>query len=126
MPFDAKQVNKSAQKYNVPVSYLLAFMRNDSSYGTDGSRAINNHNPGNVGNTDDGKNKYFATRQDGIDGYQKLCGEDAFPTMKELTTGVVSQDTKKGKKFYGVYMTSKQGQNTVVKIEDKIDDKLAA
>ena len=137
VPFDAKQVNKSAQKYNVPVSYLLAFMRNDSSYGTDGSSAINNHNPGNVGNTDDGKNKYFATRQDGIDGcasnirkrinaYQKLCGEDAFPTMKELATGVVSQDTKKGKKFYGVYMTSKQGQNTVVKIEDKIDDKLAA
>ncbi len=137
VPFDAEMVNNSAQKYNIPVSFLLAFMRNDSSYGTDGRRAIDNHNPGNVGNTDDGKNKYFSSWQEGIDAcasnirkrinaYQKICGEDTFPTMKELATGIVSQDNKKGQKFYGVYMTSKQGQSTVVKMEDQIGNKLTA
>jgi len=61
-----------------------------------------------------------------INAYQKICGEDTFPTMKELATGVVSQDNKKGQKFYGVYMTSKQGQSTVVKMEDQIGNKLTA
>ncbi|MBU0625882.1 hypothetical protein KKG31_01605 [Patescibacteria group bacterium] len=52
-PVTADMVINTSKKFSVPVEYIMAFMRNDSHYGTEGV-AIETHNPGNVGNTDDG------------------------------------------------------------------------
>lgn len=55
-PLTAQMLIKAATKYTVPVSYMMAIMKNDSSYGTAGL-AVSTHNPGNVGNMDDGSKK---------------------------------------------------------------------
>ena len=60
-------VFSSAQKYGVDAKVMVALMQTDSSLGTAGDRAIQNHNPGNVGNTDNGANRYFNSWNDGVD-----------------------------------------------------------
>jgi len=47
-PVSADMVMSTFKKFKVPTEYIMAFMKNDSHYGTDGDRAIDNHNPGNV------------------------------------------------------------------------------
>ena len=44
------------------IKATIAIMQTDSHFGTDGSRSINNCNPGNYGNTDDGKNTNFCNQ----------------------------------------------------------------
>jgi hypothetical protein len=46
-PLTAKMVIDAATKHNVAISYIMAIMKNDSSYGTAGL-AVTTHNPGNV------------------------------------------------------------------------------
>lgn len=49
-PFKFTEVLASSRKFNVPIEYLMAFMKNDSSYGSKG-KALRTLNPGNVWNT---------------------------------------------------------------------------
>ena len=112
-PITVEMVQDSCKKTNVPVEYLLAFMQNDSRLWTDWNRAIRNHNPWNVWNTDNGRNKYYATWADWVMG----CAEHLqdrisaywnkfkkFPTVIELAKWVW---------YKWVYMTAKDWPKNV-------------
>jgi hypothetical protein len=62
-------ITESARKYNLGncgTWLLLALMQNDSMYGTTGEGA-RLHNPGNVGDYDDGTTRDWGTWQAGVD-----------------------------------------------------------
>jgi len=61
-PITADMLVASAKAHEIPVTYLAAVIKNDSSYGTAGV-AVRTKNPGNVGNTDDGSIRTFDSRQ---------------------------------------------------------------
>ncbi len=99
-PLTAQMVINSAKKYAVPMSYMMAMMKNDSWYGSQWL-AVTTHNPGNVGNMDDGSMKDRWTREAGVDAvaenlqwriseYQKVYGNETFPSLKELSSNVGS------------------------------------
>lgn len=97
-PILAQEVINTSTKYNVPVEYIMAFMKNDSSYGTAWKWA-NTRNPWNVWNTDDGSTRRFDTRQEWvdtvwdvlktrIDEYQNVYWKNKFPSTKELADNI--------------------------------------
>lgn len=97
-PILAQEVINTSTKYNVPVEYIMAFMKNDSSYGTAWKWA-DTRNPWNVWNTDDGSTKRFNTRQEWVDAvwenlkyrideFQNVYWKNKFPTTKELADNV--------------------------------------
>lgn len=97
-PVTEKMVMDSAKKYSVPMSYIMAIIKNDSTYGTKWL-AVTTHNPGNVGNMDDGSTKDWLTREAGVDAvaenlqwriaeYQKTYGNEKYPSLKELASNV--------------------------------------
>lgn len=121
-PLTADMVIAASKKYSVPTEYLMAFMKNDSGYGTTGL-AVETHNPGNVGNTGKAKN-YLSDWEEGvnilgenlksrIDAYQKKFGKDKIPSIKELATG----KNGSGREFFGVYMTASEGPKNVQDME---------
>ena len=123
-PLTPEMVVASATKFSIPVSYIMAFMKNDSSYGTAGLWA-RTHNPGNVGNMDGGITKDWKTWEAGvdavasnlrsrIDAYHKKYGNNLLPTIKELASGKKS-DT--GEVFFGVYMTAPKWPDVVQNIQ---------
>lgn len=69
---------------------LVTIMANTEGF-TPGSRSYRNNNPGNIGNTDDGKNKKLATLEEGINLQVKHVKDMAegkkktFPIGKEVT-----------------------------------------
>jgi len=126
-PVSADMVMSTFKKFKVPTEYIMAFMKNDSHYGTDGDRAIDNHNPGNVWNTNDWKNKYFATWADGvdavwsnlkarIDAYHLKVNKDKYPTVAELAKWVSDNWTR----FFGVYMTASEWPQAVTTINNQL------
>lgn len=64
-PLSPIQIWSVSKKHDIPVHWVLSIVENDSTYGT-AWLAIETHNPGNVGNTDDGSTRYFATRYQGL------------------------------------------------------------
>lgn len=97
-PLTAEMVISSCEKYpNVPVEYVLAIMKNDSTYGTQGLGA-KTHNPWNVGNN--GKDtKDWSTREDGVEvvvknldrrihEYTTVYGKTPFPSLKYLADNI--------------------------------------
>lgn len=93
-PLTTDMIIASAKKYSVPITMLMAFMKNDSAYGTTGLGA-NTHNPGNVWNTDGGGKKDRWTREAGVDAVGELLkwridefkvvyGADKIPTAEQL------------------------------------------
>ncbi len=121
-PITVQMVEDSCKKTNVPVEYLLAFMQNDSRLGTNWKRAINNHNPWNVWNTDNGKNKYYASREewvlwcaehlrDRISAYRNKYKK--FPTVNEIAKWVW---------FKGVYMTAEDWpKNVNINLKNRVN-----
>lgn len=81
---DIAEVVKKPVYKNVKRERIMAVMKNDSSYGTAGVGARTN-NPGNVGNTDDGSTKNFASRKDGIDAVAKNLQERYNDFKKQYT-----------------------------------------
>ena len=65
-PITAEMLVQSAKEHTIPVTYLAAVIKNDSSYGTAGV-AVSTKNPGNVGNTDNRDRRPFNTREEGLD-----------------------------------------------------------
>jgi len=55
------QIARALEYYGITPGEFIAVVRQDSGAGTSGRRAIENKNPGNVGNTDNGKNIPFRT-----------------------------------------------------------------
>jgi hypothetical protein len=116
----------TSKKFKVPAEYLMAFMKNDSHYGT-AWLATTTHNPGNVWNMDDGSTKDRWTREKGVDAvgdnlqkrievYQTKFGTTVYPTVAELAKGV----SKGWIKFFGVYMTAKNWPAAVTTIKDDL------
>lgn len=64
-PIKAQDVQIASQTYKVDPALIIAIMHQDSTLGTKGLGAKTN-NPGNVGNTDDGKVRRFRTIQEGV------------------------------------------------------------
>lgn len=138
-PLTAEMIIISAQKHKVPVEYIMAIMRNDSHYGTKWLGA-KTHNPGNVGNTDDGSTKNWWTRENGVDAvaknlarrikeYQNIYG-NSMPSIKELANNqwpdkkwfLSSQWNykKKNKERLGAYMTAKNWWDNVENISNQL------
>ena len=69
-PIKTQNVLASANKYGVDPKLVLAIMVQDSTLGTRG-KAVRTRNPGNVGNTDSGATRTYATWQDGVDAVAK-------------------------------------------------------
>ena len=95
---EAKDVLGSSKKYDVPVEYIMAFMKNDSTYATAWKWARTN-NPGNIWNDDVGNEKNYENLKDGvyalwehlrqrIDEYKKVYWLVSFPTAKELADNI--------------------------------------
>lgn len=126
-PLEPQMIKDSCLNFPyLPAEYLLWFMQNDSRLWTDWNRAIKNHNPWNVWNTDDWKNTYFETWADWvnacaenlnirIDAYFKAKKEhnwkwfNDFPTPKELATW----KARGWSKFFKIYMTNPNWPSTV-------------
>lgn len=145
-PLTKEMVVVSAKKYGVPLSYLMAFMKNDSTYGTKWL-AVDTYNPGNVGNMDGGSTynflyidfKYKTWPQVSspsiawtngvdaaaenlkarIDAYHTQFGETVNPTPAELASG---KKAGTNEKFFGVYMTAEGGPAAVQSIQSDISD----
>jgi hypothetical protein len=88
-PLTAEMIVQSAQKSAIPVAYLTAVIKNDSSYGTTGVGARTN-NPGNVGNTDNGNTRNFPSREAGLDAAAGVIKSriDAYKTAYPTETGI--------------------------------------
>ena len=93
-PLTADMIIKASKEHKVSIAYIMAIMKNDSSYGTAG-KAIRTHNPGNVGNMDDGSSKDRWTREAWVNAvaqnlsrriteYQNVYGSDKTPKLEEL------------------------------------------
>ncbi len=59
-------IETAAKKHNVDPYAVAAIIALDSSMATKG-KAVRTNNPGNVGNTDDGSTRKYASLQDGVD-----------------------------------------------------------
>lgn len=127
-PLSVEMIISSAKKYDVPLSYIMAIMKNDSAYGTTGLWA-KTHNPGNVGNTDDWSSKDRWTWEDWvdavaqnlkkrIDAYHAKYGIILQPTIKELASG---KKEKTGEKFFGAYMTAPKWPEIVQNIQKYLE-----
>ncbi len=64
-PITGDMILKAARSQTVDYRLMMAIMQQDSNFGTKGLGSITN-NPGNVGNTDDGKKRYFSSWQEGV------------------------------------------------------------
>jgi len=138
-PITPEMIISASTKYNVPTTYIMAIMKNDSSYWTAGKWA-KTHNPGNVGNTDSGATKDRWTRESGVNAvaenlarrikeYQNIYG-NKMPTTKELAQnqwpdgkGFLSNQwnfKKANPDSAGAYMTSKQWQERVQDIAQNL------
>lgn len=141
-PLTAEMIIQASEVYKIPVEYIMAFMKNDSSYGTAGVGA-STYNPGNVGNTNSGSTRnYFyknfknwetagspeAARQAWVDAvakhlrertdaYHAKYGNDQVPSLKELASG---KQEKTGETYFGVYMTAKNWPASVQTIGDQL------
>lgn len=132
-PITFEMVQSSAKKYGVPMSYIMAFMKNDSTYASPNvpnNKWAQTHNPGNVGNMDDGSTKDRGTREAGVDAvaqhlkkrideYQTQFGKTAIPTPTELASG---KKAGTGEKFFGVYMTADGWPAAVQKYQEDLSN----
>jgi len=117
-PLTYDMISTASQKYNVDVNMLMAFMRNDSQYGTKWV-AVGTKNPGNVWNIDDiGKWHYCKSWEEWVNicaahlakvsaVYEKKFGKK--PTAQEIAHWIAADWTK----FYGVYMTAENGPQAI-------------
>lgn len=90
------------------LKYLLIAMTNKEGF-KKGTRSYRTNNPGNIGNTDTGKNSTFQTLEEGIEAqlnYVKKVIEGkhkAFPLGKEITIKpYYSAEIAKNEKTYGI------------------------
>lgn len=69
-PVTGQMVMASSTKYGVDPAMVMALIQQDSQFGTQG-KAVKTKNPGNVGNTDDGKTQTFGSWNEGVDAVAK-------------------------------------------------------
>ncbi len=148
-PITTDNIIESSKTYNMPVEYIMAIIKNDSSYWTAWKWA-ETKNPWNVWNMDDGSTKKFDSWQewlnaatkvlkDRVDEYQKVYGKEEYPWIKYL----VENRWPDGKWFlsnqknykqpneyrwdqapYWAYMTAKAGPESVSNIAKNLRDQL--
>lgn len=90
------KLNKTIQNEYLPVLHGLGLNRGLEILMTamthaegfhPGTRSYNNHNPGNIGNTDNGKNKFFPTLEDGIKAQARFLTDIADGKKKAYPLG---------------------------------------
>ncbi len=137
-PVKAEWVISTSKKYSVPVEYIMAIMKNDSAYGTTGV-AVHTHNPGNVGNVDNGTTKDWGTREAWVNAvgqnlqyrikeYKRVY--TGYPTLQALADNVWPDGKwflsdqwnykKENKDRIWAYMSAKNGWKTVLNIENDL------
>ena len=148
-PLTADNIIQSSKTYNMPVEYIMAIVKNDSSYWTAWKWA-RTKNPWNVWNTDDWSERTFDTWQEWLDAatkvikdrvveYQKVYSNNQYPWIKYL----VENRWPDGKWFlsnqknykqpndylenqapYWAYMTAKAWPESVSNIAKTLRDEL--
>lgn len=148
-PLTVEMIISSAQKYEIPIEYLMAVVKNDSSYGTQW-KAVRTLNPGNVGNTDDWSERKFESWQEGldaaaevikerVDAYQSVHGNKNYPWIENLMANrdengygflKYQANYKKPNEYRGeqapfwAYMTAGLGPKRVAEYTQKISEKI--
>lgn len=89
-PITGEMINSTAQKYGVDPVAILALIANDSSAGKEG-KAVKTLNPGNVGNDDTGKLKYFKTWDEGVDAVGDWLSKNKIKGFKKQKTEQTQQ-----------------------------------
>lgn len=84
-PVTATMVQNAAAKWGVPAQMILATIQQDSSFGTAG-KAVRTNNPGNVGNTDSGAMRAYATVQAGVDAVGQWLAKNQTNRTQPLAT----------------------------------------
>ena len=74
-PITAAMIQKAAADNGISWEALSAVLQSESHFGTDGRRAIDGKNPGNVGNTNDGGSHTFSTWLDGVEATAKQIAD---------------------------------------------------
>lgn len=141
-PIKADDVLNTSKQYSVPVEYIMAFMKNDSTYATAWKWARTN-NPWNIWNDDIGNEKNYNNLKDWmnalwkhlrwrIDEYQKVYWFVVIPTAKELADNIwydgkwflSNQENykKPNPERKWAYMSMKTGGNTVDKFAEDLAD----
>lgn len=97
-PVTADMIQKASEQYGVSWEALTAVLQSESHFGTDGARAIQGMNPGNVGNTNTGAAQSFSSWQDGVNAAAKQLADrqtSATPQTTKVpgTTGSPTIDT---------------------------------
>ena len=93
-PITIDNIIQSSTNYNIPIEYIMAIIKNDSTYWTEWKWA-KSVNPWNVGNMDDNSTRRFWSWQEWVDAatkvirhrvveYQKVYGKDDYPWIKNL------------------------------------------
>ena len=150
-PITTDNIIQSSINYNIPVEYIMAIIKNDSTYWTlwKWKETIN---PWNVGNMDDNSTREFWSWQEWVDAatkvirhriveYQKVYGKDDYPWIKNLVENrwpdwkwfISNQKNYKqtndyrenwNKAPYWAYMTDKNWPEDVSIITKSLRDKL--
>lgn len=98
-PVSADMISKASEKHGIPWEMLVAMMEQDSSMGTQG-KAVRTRNPGNVGNTDSGATKTYASWQDGVNAVADWLSRKRVKTVS----------TDQASKFTPEFYATKEGQ----------------
>ena len=148
-PLTTENIIKSSKDYNIPVEYIMAVVKNDSSYWTAWKWA-RTRNPWNVWNTDDWSERTFNTWQEWLDAatwvikdrveeYQKVYWKDKYPWIKNLLENrwpdwkwfIASQKNYKqpneyrwNQAPYWAYMTAKEWPSSVSNIVKDLRNQL--
>ena len=77
----AQDIMGSSKRTTVPELMYLVSMAQEGNFATKG-RAKRTNNPGNVGNTDNGDNRYLSSIEKGLDLYGKTIAREYFPNEK--------------------------------------------
>ena len=148
-PLTTDNIIQSSKTYNMPIEYIMAIVKNDSSYWTSWKWA-KTKNPWNVWNMDDWSERKFSTWQEWLDAatkvikervdeYQKVYGKDDYPWIKNLVENrwpdwkwfLSNQKNYKqpneyrwDKAPYWAYMTAKAWPESVSNIAKDLRDQL--
>lgn len=90
----AEDIVRSSRRTKVPEIMYLVSLAQEGNFATRG-RAVRTNNPGNVGNTDNGANRYLNSLEEGLDLYGKKIAQDYFPNGKPNLGEFIARDFRR-------------------------------
>jgi hypothetical protein len=114
----AQDIMGSSKRTKVPeLMYLVSFAQ-EGNFATRG-RAKETNNPGNVGNTDDGSNRYLSSMERGLDLYGKTIAREYFP-HERVSLGAFIQNGFRRPIDGARYMSDSEAESKYVRIFNDI------